>query len=76
MMWNDKRYHSLDYELKKIFGEKAIKLSIDGNFTCPNRDGKVGLRGCIFAAREAPEILQSGERQLPTRLRSKISHVK
>jgi radical SAM protein (TIGR01212 family) len=50
MMWNDKRYHSLDYELKKIFGEKAIKLSIDGNFTCPNRDGKVDLRGCIFCS--------------------------
>ncbi|NLK64617.1 MAG: TIGR01212 family radical SAM protein [Tissierellia bacterium] len=49
-MWNDKRYHSLDYELKKIFGEKAIKLSIDGNFTCPNRDGKIGYRGCIFCS--------------------------
>lgn len=47
-MWNDKRYHTLDYELKKIFGEKTIKLSIDGNFTCPNRDGTIGLKGCIF----------------------------
>ncbi|HOK48953.1 MAG TPA: TIGR01212 family radical SAM protein [Sedimentibacter sp.] len=49
-MWNNKRYHTLDYELKKIFGEKAIKLSIDGNFTCPNRDGTIGLRGCIFCS--------------------------
>jgi len=49
-MWNDKRYHTLDYELKKIFGEKTIKLSIDGNFTCPNRDGNISSRGCIFCS--------------------------
>ena len=49
-MWNDKRYHTLDYELKKIFGEKAIKLSIDGNFTCPNRDGTISDKGCIFCS--------------------------
>lgn len=50
IMWNDKRYHTLDYELKKVFGEKAIKLSIDGSFTCPNRDGTIGSRGCIFCS--------------------------
>lgn len=50
MNWNDKRYHSLNYELKKVFGEKTIKLSINGGFTCPNRDGTVGERGCIFCS--------------------------
>lgn len=49
-MWNDKRYYSLDYEMKKTFGEKAIKLSIDGDFTCPNRDGTIGSKGCIFCS--------------------------
>lgn len=49
-MWNDKRYHTLDYEMKKIFGEKTIKLSIDGGFTCPNRDGTIGSKGCIFCS--------------------------
>jgi hypothetical protein len=49
-MWNNKNYHTFDYEMKKIFGEKAIKLSIDGNFTCPNRDGTLGSRGCIFCS--------------------------
>ncbi len=48
MKWDDKRYHSLNYELKRVFGEKTIKLSINGGFTCPNRDGTVGDRGCIF----------------------------
>ncbi len=49
-MWNDKRYHTLDYEMKKIFGEKTIKLSIDGGFTCPNRDGTIGNKGCVFCS--------------------------
>lgn len=44
-MWLDKRYHSLDYELKKIFGTKVIKLSVDGGFTCPTRDGFKGYGG-------------------------------
>lgn len=43
-----KLYYSLNEELKKEFQEKVIKLSIDGGFTCPNRDGTVAERGCIF----------------------------
>lgn len=49
-MWNDKPYHSLDYHLKSLFGEKVYKLAIDGGFTCPNRDGTLGSRGCIFCS--------------------------
>ncbi|MBW4828174.1 MAG: TIGR01212 family radical SAM protein [Clostridiaceae bacterium] len=52
MMWGDKRYRSLNYELRKIFGAKVIKLSLDGGFTCPNRDGTIGNRGCIFCGEE------------------------
>lgn len=49
-MWNNKNYHTLDYELKKAFGEKTIKLSINGGFTCPNRDGTLSKKGCIFCS--------------------------
>lgn len=49
---DSKRYHTLNQEFKKIFGEKVIKLSLDGGFTCPNRDGSVGNRGCIFCGEE------------------------
>ncbi len=35
--WNEKRYHSLDYELKTVFGEKLYKISLDAGMTCPNR---------------------------------------
>ena len=44
MMWGDKPYHSLDYELKRQFGQKIYKVSLDGGMSCPNRDGTVGHR--------------------------------
>lgn len=49
-MWLDKRYHSLDYEMKARYGSKIYKLALDGGFTCPNRDGTLGTRGCIFCS--------------------------
>lgn len=48
--WNGKPYHSLDYALKEQFGEKVYKAALNGGFTCPNRDGKLGNRGCIFCS--------------------------
>ena len=48
--WGGKPYHSLDYELKKRFGEKLYKLSLNGGMTCPNRDGTLGSGGCIFCS--------------------------
>lgn len=44
------RYHSVSTYLKDKFGEKTIKLAIDGGFTCPNRDGTKGSGGCIFCS--------------------------
>ena len=49
-MWDQKRYHSLDYELKKLYGRKIYKLSLSGGMTCPNRDGTLDTRGCIFCS--------------------------
>lgn len=42
------RYRHLNIYLKEKFGERTLKIPVDGGFTCPNRDGKVGYRGCIF----------------------------
>lgn len=50
MKWNNKPYHSLDYEMKQRFGEKVYRLSLNGGMTCPNRDGTCGTRGCIFCS--------------------------
>lgn len=43
-------YYSLNEYLKTIFGEKVYKISLDGGMTCPNRDGKIGTKGCIFCS--------------------------
>ncbi len=48
--WGDKRYYSLDSYIKETFGEKLYKISLDGGMTCPNRDGTIDTRGCIFCS--------------------------
>ena len=37
--------------MKDKFGQKVYKISLDGGFTCPNRDGKIDTRGCIFCSK-------------------------
>lgn len=49
-LWNDKPYHSLDFELKKRFHEKVYRLALNGGMTCPNRDGHIATGGCIFCS--------------------------
>ncbi|MCT4685882.1 TIGR01212 family radical SAM protein [Vallitalea sp.] len=50
-IWGDKPYYSLNYYLRELYGEKIYKIAIDGGFTCPNRDGKIDTRGCIFCSK-------------------------
>ena len=45
-----KHYYSLSDYYKETFGCKVYKLSISGGMTCPNRDGTLGTRGCIFCS--------------------------
>lgn len=44
------KYYSLNNYLRNTFGDKVYKLSLDGGFTCPNRDGTIDTRGCIFCS--------------------------
>lgn len=48
--WNGRPYYSLDCYLKQKFGKKVYKLALDGGMTCPNRDGTLDSRGCIFCS--------------------------
>ena len=43
-------YNAIGPYLKKQFGERVAKLSLDGGFTCPNRDGSKGTGGCTFCS--------------------------
>ena len=72
-------YRTLDQHYRQRFGQKVYKLSIDAGFTCPNRDGTLGYRGCIFcsaygggefAAGAAPTVAQQLE-QAKARVRAK-----
>ena len=48
--WGEARYHSLNYHLRTVYGEKLYKVSLQSGCTCPNRDGTLGTRGCIFCS--------------------------
>ena len=44
------RYTKLNEYYIKRFGEKVLKICINGHFTCPNRDGTLSHSGCIFCS--------------------------
>ena len=47
-MWGEKYFYSLDYFYRRKFGSKVARVTLDGGFTCPNRDGTVSFGGCVF----------------------------
>mgnify|MGYP001086694950 FL=1 len=47
-----KRYNHLNEYLKNKFGERTLKICVDGGFTCPNRDGTLGRGGCIYCSQK------------------------
>ena len=54
-------YRTLNQHYREKFGCKVYKLSIDAGFTCPNRDGTLDTRGCIFcSAYGGGEFAESG----------------
>lgn len=48
--WQGKPYYSLDAWCKKTYGHKCKKIALNAHMTCPNRDGSLGTRGCIFCS--------------------------
>ena len=48
----NKRYHTLDYFYKQKFNCKVFKVSLNAGFTCPNIDGQVGTKGCIYCSKQ------------------------
>jgi len=46
----DKRYNQFSEELKRVFGCRVHRISVDAGFSCPNRDGTVGSGGCLFCS--------------------------
>lgn len=68
------RYNHLNSYLKSIFGERTLKICIDGGFTCPNRDGRVGLGGCIFCgSMGAGELIKYRQKDLMCSIVSQVN---
>lgn len=75
-------YLSFNKYLKDKFGQKIYKISLDGGFTCPNRDGKAGTRGCIFCSKggsgdfaesremSITEQIESGKKKVEKKIKS------
>ena len=49
-LWHQKPYYSLDAWCKNTYGRKLYKAALDIGCTCPNRDGTLDTRGCIFCS--------------------------
>lgn len=47
---DNKRYHTLNYYYKTRYNSKVFKVSLNGGFSCPNKDGTNGFGGCIFCS--------------------------
>lgn len=54
------RYYSLNEYLNSQFGEKVYKLALDSGCTCPNRDGTLDTRGCIFCHNGSSHFAEMG----------------
>lgn len=64
-------YYSLNQYLKKKFGCKVLKVSLDAGCTCPNRDGTLDTRGCIFCSAGGSGDF-AGDRKLPIKEQLRI----
>ncbi len=49
--WLDKPYYSLNAYFKNTYGQKVYKIAVDAGLSCPNRDGTLDTRGCIFCSK-------------------------
>jgi len=62
---SNKRYYTYDYYLRKTYGGKCAKITLDAGFTCPNIDGTCGTGGCIYcSARGSGDFAQSSHLSL------------
>ena len=62
----NKRYHTLDYFYKHKFNSKVFKVSLNGNFTCPNIDGTKGIGGCIYCHKGSSDFGGDKEKDIVT----------
>lgn len=72
---NNKRYYTLNYFYRNKFNSKIAKISLDGNFTCPNIDGTKSIGGCIFCRAGSTSVRNEIKSDLETQFNEKLSTV-
>ena len=66
------RINTINTYLKNQFGGKVVKLSLDGGFTCPNRDGSKGVGGCLFCSASGSGDMADGSGNIFADLNNQI----
>ena len=76
------KYTTLNNYLKERFGKKVYKIALNSGFTCPNRDGTIDTRGCIFCSKggsgdfaESPDLtiteqIENGKKRLEKKIKN------
>ncbi len=76
MNWGEKPYYSFSAMLEERFGEKVYKVALNGGMTCPNRDGHIGNRGCIFcSAGGSGDFASDGHLSILEQIDSQIAQI-
>ena len=70
------RYKHLNEYLKEKFGERTLKICIDGGFTCPNRDGTCGYGGCIYCSEKGSGELINNNKNITGQVKDYFSSYK
>lgn len=73
---NNKRYYTLDYFYKHKFKEKVAKVSLNGNFTCPNIDGTKAYGGCTFCRNGSSAFSSSKFKTIDEQFEEGINKIK
>ena len=69
-------YNRLNEYLKNKFGERTLKICVDGGFTCPNRDGTKGVGGCIFCNQKGSATNLKSELDIENQVRTFLEYKK
>ena len=72
---DNKRYHTLNYHLKKTFGERIFKAVINAGFSCPNIDGRVAYGGCAYCLSGSGEFTLGADKTITEQLRAEYERI-
>ena len=72
---DNKRYHTLNYHLNELFGEKVYKAVIDAGFSCPNLDGTVGFGGCSYCLSGSGEFTNDSSLSITEQLKKEHERI-